>query len=121
MSATGLSADPKEYRSRLDGQPESVIDAWSAELMRDLSIREGVLVVLREFLHATRLTEQELGRVYAAGGGAPATIGRTADGLLMVPAISLHHFVAGLRKETNDARARLTDYLVANFHEIVFL
>ena len=121
MSETGLSADPKEYRARLDAQPDSALDAWSAELMRDLSIRVGVLAVLREFLHAARLSERDLERVYAAGGGAPATLGRTAEGQLMVPAIALHHLVPGLRRETNDARARLTDYLVANFHEIVFL
>lgn len=121
MSATGLSADAREYRSRLDQQPDDQVDAWSAELMRDMSIRLGVLDVLRAFLHSTRLTERELERVFAAGGGAPATIGRTADGRLMVPAISLHHLVSGLRKQTKDARTRLTDYLVANFDEIVFL
>lgn len=76
---------------------------------------------MKEFLRATRLSERELERVYAAGGGAPATLGRTADGRLMVPAISLHHLVPGLHKETADARARLTDYLVVNFEEIVFL
>ena len=121
MSATGLSADPAEYRRRLDEQSEGSIDAWAAELMRDLSIRIGVVRVLDSFRRATRIDEREFERVFAAGGGAPATVGRTADGRLMVPAISLHHLVAGLHRETPDARRRLTDYLVDNFHEIVFL
>ena len=53
--------------------------------------------------------------------GGHATAGRTADGRLMVPAIALHHLVTGLRREAPDARARLTDYLVRNFHEIVYI
>ncbi len=121
MSGTGLSADPQEYRRRLDDQPDEAIEAWSSELMRDLSIRIGVLRVLDQFRRSARLNDRELERVFAAGGGAPATIGRTAAGQLMVPAISLHHLVTGLRSQTADARARLTEYLVANFHEIVFL
>ncbi len=121
MSATGLSADPAEYRRRLDEQPDELIDAWSAELMRDLSIRVGVLKVLAAFRRSSGLSEQELERIFAAGGGAPATVGRTADGRLMVPAISLHHLVSGVRSQMTDARARLVTYLVDSFHEIVFL
>lgn len=121
MSATGLSADPTEYRHRLEEQPDPSIDAWAAELMRDLSIRLGVIPVVERFRLATGIDEREFERVFAAGGGAPATLGRTVDGRLMVPAISLHHLVAGLRQETPDARARLTNYLVESFHEIVFL
>ena len=36
MAATGLSADPKEYRARLADQSDDQIDAWAAELMRDV-------------------------------------------------------------------------------------
>ena len=121
MTAAGLSPDPEEYRRRLDEQPDERIDAWVAELMRDLSIRRGVQRVLRDFLAATDLDETRLQRVYAAGNGPPATVGRTADGALMVPAVALHHLVAGLRHETSDSRARLTRFLVDNFHEIVYL
>jgi len=121
VSATGLSADPKEYRSRLDEQPDEQIDAWAAELMRDMSIRRGVLSVLAEFRHAAHLDEAGLQRVFSAGGGAWATVGRTADGKLMVPAISLHHLVTGIRQEAKDARERLVAYLVANFDEIVYI
>ena len=121
MSATGLSADPKEYRSRLDEQPDGQIDAWAAELMRDMSIRRGVLSVLNEFRHAANLEEAGLQRVFSAGGGAWATVGRTADGKLMVPAISLHYLVSGIRQEARDARERLVSYLVANFDEIVYI
>lgn len=121
MSATGLSADPAEYRRRLDEQSDEAIDAWSAELMRDLSIRIGVIKVLDAFRRSSGLGDRELERVFAAGGGAPATVGRTRDGQVMVPAISLHHLVSGIRAETTDARPRLIMYLVDNFHEIVFL
>lgn len=121
MSATGLSANAKEYRARLDGQSDEAIDAWAAELMRDLSIRLGVRRVLGDFMKASGLNERELERCFAVGGGAPATFGRTAEGQVMLPAISLHHLVPGVRRETPDGRRRLTDYLVDNFHEIVFL
>jgi hypothetical protein len=121
VSATGLSADPAEYRHRLDDQSEDQVAAYAAELMRDLSIRIGVVRVVHDFTRSTGVTEWELPRVFAAGGGAPATMGRTAEGRLMVPAISLHHLVSGLRREVPDARRRLTDYLVDSFHEFVFL
>ena len=121
MEATGLAGDPQEYRNRLDEQPDSQIDAWAAELMRDVSIRRGVRRVLRDFMTAAQLDERQLERVFAAGGGPPATIGRTDDGELMVPAISLHYLVTGIRREAGDARVRLTNYLVENFEEIVYI
>jgi hypothetical protein len=121
VSATGLSADPREYRNRLEDQPDEQIDAWAAELMRDMSIRRGVLSVLAEFRHAASLDEAGLQRVFSAGGGAWATVGRTTDGKLMVPAISLHHLVTGIRREAGDGRERLVAYLVANFDEIVYI
>ena len=121
MSATGLSEDAREYRARLGGQPDEQIDAWCVELMRDLSIRLGVRRVLRDFMRAARLDERELERVYAGGGGPPATLGRTAAGEVMVPAITLHCLVAGLRAAVPGSRARLTTYLVDNFHELVYI
>ncbi len=121
MTATGLSADPKEYRTRLEEQSDEQIDSWSVELMRDMSIRKGVLPVLEEFGHACRLDDTGILRVFSVGGGAPATAGRTADGRLMVPAISLRYLVPGLRAETPDARDRLIEYLVASFDELVYI
>ena len=121
MSVTGLSATPDEYRHRLDEQSDEAIDAWVAELMRDVSIRRGVLRVLEDFRSSTGLDDAGLERMYAQGGGPPAAAGRTVDGALMVPAISLHYLVSGARSLLPDARARLTRYLVANFHEIVFI
>jgi len=120
VSTTGLAPDPQEYRRRLDEQPDEQIDAWAIELMRDLSIRLGVRRVLADFRAAAHLDERELERVYAAGGGQPATLGRTAAGELMVPAIALHFLVPGLRSQVKDARRRLVDYLVGNFHELVY-
>jgi hypothetical protein len=121
VSATGLSADVDEYRRRLSEQSDEQIDSWAGELMRDMSIRRGVLPVLAEFRHATGLQDQGLERVFAAGGGPPATVGRTADGQVMVPAIALRHLVAGLRREVKNARALLIDYLALNFEEIVYI
>jgi hypothetical protein len=119
--ATGLAPDPTEYRRRLDEQPDEQVDAWAMELMRDQSIRVGVRQVIRDFLHAACLDEAGFERVFASGGGAPATLGRTADGELMVPAIELWCLVPGIRREAPDGRARLIEYLVENFHEISYI
>ena len=121
MTATGLSSTPEEYRRRLAEQPDDQIDAWSGELMRDLSIRRGVARVLEEFRRATGYDDRQLERLYANGGGPPATAGRTEDGRLLVPAIALHCFVTGLRRQAPDARAKLSAFLIGNFHEIVYL
>jgi hypothetical protein len=121
MTATGLSATPEEYLERLSDQPDDRIDAWVAELMRDTSIRRGVRRVLSDFADAAGVAEPALVSLYAAGGGPPAAVGRTADGELMVPAISLHYLVTGARAQLPDARQKLIRYLVDSFHEIVFL
>lgn len=121
MGATGLSADPKEYRARLTDQPDDQLDAWTAELVRDMSIRRGVLRVIEDFRRSTRLSEPEFERVFASGGGPPASIGRDADGRLMVPAITLYALVPGLRAQVPDARERLIEYLIANFDELVYV
>jgi hypothetical protein len=121
LSSAGLSADPKEYRSRLAEQPDEQIDAWMVELMRDMSIRGGVLDVLAHYRKATGLDDTGVERVFSAGGGAPATVGRTADGRLMVPAISLHCLVPGLRALSDKARDQEIDFLVAGFEEVVYI
>jgi hypothetical protein len=120
-SAAGLSEDPAEYRHRLEQQTDEQLDAWAAELMRDVSIRHGVLTVLDRFRAATSLDDRGVERTYAAGGGAPATVGRTADGRLMVPAISLRFLVPGLRTQSPKARDQLVAYLVDGFHEVVYI
>ena len=121
MATTGLSGNPTEYRDRLNQQPDSQLDAWTAELMRDTARRRGVVTVVSEVQKVTRLDEAGLRRVFARGGGAPATIGKDADGHLIVPTISLHFLVEGLRAELPDARGRIIDYLVASFHDIVYV
>lgn len=121
MSSEGLSEDPKVYRTRLNEQPDEQVDAWAIEFMRDISIRRGVLPVLADFRRATGLDDAGVERVFTAGGGAPATIGRTAAGELMVPAISLHFLVPGLRARSKDARAQVIDLLVHGFHEVVYI
>ena len=121
MATTGLSADPKEYRDRLAEQSDDQIDAWAAELMRDVAIRRGVRKVVADFRAAARLDEAGFERVFASGGGPPAVVGRDGQGQLMVPAISLFALVPGIRSQAADARDRLIEYLVANFNELVYV
>ncbi len=118
---TGLAPDPGEYRRRLQRQSDEQIDAWAMELMRDLSIRPGVREVISRFMRAGRLDQAGLKRVFSAGGGPIATLGRTAEGDPMVPAIQLHFLVHGLRRSSADARDRLIDFLVAGFHDLAFI
>jgi hypothetical protein len=119
--ATGLSADPKEYRTRLAEQSDEQIDAWAAELMRDVALRRGVIRVVEDFRRSARLDEAGFERVFASGGGPPAVIGRDAGGRLMVPAITLFALVPGIRSQVADGRARLIEYLLENFDEIVYV
>ncbi len=121
MSSEGLSEDPKVYRERLNEQPDEQIDAWMIEFMRDMSIRHGVLGVLADFRAATGLGDTGIERVFTAGGGAPATMGHTADGQLMLPAISLHFLVPGLRAQSAKARDQEIDFLVHGFDRIVYI
>jgi hypothetical protein len=121
VGATGLSSDPKEYATRLRDQSDEQIDSWSAELMRDVAIRRGVVKVVDDFRRAGGLDERQFERVFAAGGGPPAVIGHDAEGLLMVPAITLYALVPGIRSQRPDGRDRLIAYLVANFAEIVYV
>lgn len=121
MGATGLAADPNEYRDRLQEQSDEQIDAWAAELMRDVVIRRGIVKVVRDFKHAARLDDHGFERVFAAGGGPPAVVGRDAQGNLLVPAITLWALVPGVRRETLDGRDRLIAYLVENFEDLVYV
>ncbi len=121
MGATGLSADPTEYRARLAEQPDAQVDMWAAEMMRDTAIRRGVTRVVEDFCRAARLNEKEFERVFASGGGPPSTVGRDAEGHLMVPAIALWALVPGIRAQVTDGRDRLIEYLVASFHELVYV
>lgn len=121
MGASGLSADPKEYRARLAEQSDAQLDTWAAEMMRDVAKRRGVIPVLEAFRTSARLSEREFEHVFASGGGAPATLGRDAAGRLIAPTISLHALVPGLRARSSDGRERLIDYLVANFDELVYV
>ncbi len=121
MASTGLSADPTEYRHRLDEQPDEQIDAWAAELMRDMAIRRGVVRVIEDFRRAAGLGEPEFERVFASGGGPPAVVGRDRRGRLMVPAITLFALVPGIRSQVADGRSRLIEYLVTNFSELVYV
>jgi len=121
VGATGLAANPTEYRERLRTQTDEQLDAWTAELLRDVARRHGAAKVVADFRKTARLDEKSLRRVFARGGGAPQSIGVDAAGHLMVPAISLHFLVPGLRAEAADARERLIAYLVASFDEIVYV
>jgi hypothetical protein len=121
MTGTGLSTNPKEYRARLAEQSDEQIDAWVSELLRDVVIRRGIVKVVGDFRSAARLSEAEFERVFAFGGGAPATLGRDAKGNVLVPTVSLWTLVPGIRALVPDGRQRLIEYLIANFHELVYV
>lgn len=121
MGATGLATDPTEYRARLAEQSDEQIDAWAAEMMRDVAIRRGVARVVADVLAATGIDEVGFERVFAFGGGPPAVVGRDRDERLIVPAITLYALVPGIRAQVPDGRDRLIDYLVRNFEEIVYV
>jgi hypothetical protein len=119
--ATGLAADPKEYRARLAEQSDEQIDAWAAELLRDVVIRRGIVKVVEDFRRATRIDERGFERVFASGGGPSAVVGRDAKGRLVVPTVTLFALVPGMRAQLPDARERLIEYLVESFDEIVYV
>jgi hypothetical protein len=121
VAATGLSADPAEYQARLDEQSDEQIDLWAAELMRDVAKRRGVLRVIADFRAAVGLSEADFEQAFASGGGPPAVVGRDAEGRLMVPAITLHVLVPGVRATSTRGRAVLIDYLVSSFDELVYV
>jgi hypothetical protein len=118
---TGLAPDPDEYRRRLDDADDAQLDAWAQDLMRDVSIRIGVRHVLEGFMEAAGLDERGLERVFSAGGGPIATLGHTAEGEPMLPAVQLFFLVRGIRATVPDARQRIIDYLVSGFHELAFV
>jgi hypothetical protein len=120
MGATGLATTPAEYRDRLLEQPDEQLDAWSSEAMRDIAIRRGVLAVLHDLRAASGLDDRQLEKVFAAGGGPPAVVGRDSAGRLMVPAATLHCLVRGLRAIVPGSREKLVEYLVENFEELVY-
>ena len=111
----------RQYRTRLADQSDEQIDAWAAELLRDVAIRRGIVKVVDDFRRATRLDERGFERVFASGGGPPAVIGRDAKGRLVVPATTLFALVPGIRAQVPDGRGRLIEYLAENFDEIVYV
>jgi hypothetical protein len=121
VATAGLSADPNEYRERLAEQSDDQIDAWVAELMRDVVIRRGIVKVVADFRRAARLDEASFERVFASGGGPPASVGRDRDGNLVVPTVTLYALVPGIRSQVADGRERLVEYLVQNFAELVYV
>ncbi|MGZ9159952.1 MAG: hypothetical protein ACXW4T_02195 [Candidatus Limnocylindrales bacterium] len=121
MAATGLSADPEEYRTRLAEQTDEQLDLWVSEMMRDVAKRRGVIRVLDDLRRAAHLSEADIERVFASGGGPSAVVGRDARGRQMLPAVALFALVPGIRADAHDGRQRLIDYLVENFDELVYV
>jgi hypothetical protein len=121
VASTGLSADPKEYRTRLAEQSDEQIDAWASELMRDVAKRRGVIRVLADLRKSADLSEADIERVFASGNGPMASLGRDAQGRQMIPAVALYALVPGVRAETPNGRDRLIEYLVENFDELVYV
>jgi hypothetical protein len=78
------------------------------------------VAVLHDLRAASGLDDRGLEKVFTAGGGPPAVVGRDADGRLMVPAATLHCLVNGVRASVPGAREVLVNYLVENFGELVY-
>ena len=121
MAGTGLSTDPKEYRQRLADQSDDQIDAWVAEMMRDVAKRRGVIRVLTDLRKAADLSESDIERVFASGSGPMASLGRDAQGRQIDPRCRAVRAGPGIRRETPNGRDRLIDYLVENFDELVYV
>ena len=90
--------------------------------MRDIAIRRGVLRVIADFRTRRRDRRAGFERVFAAGGGPPAALGRDREGRVIVPAITLHcprrRDPVARRRTGGD---RLIDYLVENFEDLVYV
>ena len=122
MGATGLAADPAEYRARLREQPDDQIDAWARSSCATSPSAGRPAGPGRVRIGATRLDDRRFERVFAAGGGPPATFGRDARRRADDP---------GRRRSTawsrGSAARRPTggtvsiEYLVENFEELVYV
>jgi hypothetical protein len=122
MVATGLSESPQAYRAKLLEQSDSQIDAWATGSLRDMAKRKGIVATIHEFAHAAHLDEDGLAGAYTLGGGPAATMGRDAEGRLLLPAVSLWCLVPGLRAaDPKGGRERLVAFLVATFEEVVYI
>ena len=121
MAETGLSHNRETYRARLAEQSDEQIDLWAQEMMRDVAKRHGVVRVLEDLRRAAKLDERDIERAFASVDGPPAVIGRDAQGRQMMPAVTLYALVPGIRAQKSDGRDRLIDYLVENFHELVYV
>ena len=114
---------PKEYRARLDDQPDDQIDRWVSELMRDVVKRRGIVKVVADFRSAAQaVSEAEFERVFAFGGGAPRTLGRDRGGPpRRARRSACGRSCPGVRELVADSRGRLIEYLVSNFDELVYV
>ena len=93
----------------------------SGQSLNTSVIRRGIAKVVKDFRRAARLDDREFERVFAAGGGPPSVVGRDRDGQLIVPAVTLWALVPGIRSQASDGRARLIQYLVDNFEDLVYV
>ena len=102
MVATGLSADPDRVprpARRPVRRPDRRLGGRAHARRRHPARRRKVVT---DFRAAARLDEREFERVFASGGGPPATLGRDAEGRLMVPAVTLWALVPGIRSQVPD-------------------
>ena len=121
MAGPGCRPTRRSTGRRLAEQSDDQIDAWAAELMRDVRSAAGSARSSR--ISARRrasTTPVSNGCSHPAADRRPS-IGRDRDGDLMVPAIALYALVPGIQAQVPDGRDRLIEYLVANFEEIVYV
>ena len=95
VGATGLSADPTEYRARLADQPDAQIDTWASELMRDVAMRRGIVRVVADFRPVGEAQRARI-RTGVRFWRWPARDGREGRrGPPVVPAVALWALVPG--------------------------
>ena len=106
LGATGLAADPAEYRARLREQPDEQIDAWAARRCATSPSGAGFAASSTTYQAATGLDERSLEQRLRRGRRAAApSIGPRRGGTAPLPAVTLHCLVPGTGR-SSPTRAR---------------
>jgi hypothetical protein len=110
VSESGI--DAQEYRQMLEGQEDTQVNIWAADLFVDFAKRLGVGNAIEAFLRAAELDARGFQRAFMVGGGPDHVVGIDTAGSLAAPIFELPKAIAGLRRTDLDARAKLIDFLV---------
>jgi hypothetical protein len=106
--------DEQGYREMVEGQEDTQINNWAADLFVDFAKRLGVGNAISAFSQAAGLDPRSFQRAFLVGGGPDHVIGIDTAGSLAAPIFELPRAIAGLRRIDPDARAKLIDFLVTH-------